>query len=330
MPLYNSNMPSSVIGTGHFLPKRIVENTELSERLGTPKEQIVKKTGIYARHWAALEDSASSLAIRAAQQALASADVSMRDIDLILVSTTTPDMYFPSTACLVQKSLTAKPIPAFDINASCSGFLYLLSIADQYLKNGSAKQILAISTEVKSRFINPSDETTAILFGDGAGAVVMAEGERGFQKISIGADGSRHRLVCLPGGGSRQPITSETLAQDLHTMEMNGKGLFRMAVKTLEKALLAFQEEASFSFREIDHFIFHQANRRILEALYRKLDIPSKKALMTLSRFGNTSSSSIPIALNVGVKSGRIKKGDRLLLAAFGGGLTWGCALLDW
>lgn len=324
-------MPSTILGTGRALPKRLVTNAELSKRFGISEAEIEKKTGILCRYWVEPDETTSTLAIQAAKKAIASADLSPDQIDLILVSTTFPDMYFPSTACLVQKGLfSARPVPAFDINGSCTGFLYGLSIADQYLQNGLAERILVISAEVKSRSLDLSDPSTAILFGDGAGAAILSKGEKGIRKIKIGADGSRHRLITLPGGGSRHPLSDAVLETRLHYMKMSGKELFRTAVKTMEAALIAFLETSSLGLEQIDHYIFHQANLRILEALFRRMAIPFDKAQITLPRFGNTSSSSLPIALDVAVEEGRLKSGDTILLSAFGGGVTWGNILLDW
>jgi len=323
-------MVSTIVGTGRALPKRAITNAALSDVLGISEKEIEKKTGISLRYWVDAEETTASLALSAAKKALASAGLESTEIDLILVTTSSSDMYFPSTACLVQKGLSVSSGPAFDINGSCTGFLYGLSIADQFLKNGSAKNILVISAEVKSRSIDPKDKTTAILFGDGAGAVVLSEGERGIRKIKIGADGSRHRLITLPAGGSREPLNADGLKAGRHFMKMAGQDLFRTAVKTMERALVDFLKEASVALPQIDRFIFHQANLRILEALFRRCGIPLQKAQLTLPQYGNTSSSSLPIALDVAVEEGRLKEGDTVLLSAFGGGITWGNVLLDW
>jgi len=323
-------MPSRVIATGRALPKQTVTNAELSERLGISASEIVRKTGVQSRFWIAPGEAASSLAVAASRAALASASLSPDVLDLILVSTTTPDMYFPSTACLLQRDLGIAPIPAFDINASCSGFLYALSIADQYLSSGEASTILLVASDVKSRFLDLEDPATAILFGDGAGAVILSRCERGLRKIQLGADGSHHKLVYLPAGGSRAPLTQATLAENKHTMKMDGKRLFRIAVNKMVLELKRFLEESSLSIDDINHFVFHQANVRILEAVFKRMSIPAEKSPVTLSQFGNTSSASIPMALDVLIREGRLKKGDRVLLSAFGGGITWGNALIDW
>lgn len=323
-------MPSQIIGTGIALPKRAVPNEDLSRRLGLSERKIEKMTGIQSRHWVGPGETASSLAVEAARNALQSADLLTDALDLILVSTTSPDMSFPSTACLVQRALSTRPIPAMDLNASCTGFLYALSVGDQFIRNGTAKRVLIIAAEVKSPFINPEDPSTAILFGDGAAAVVLAEGERGIESIRIHADGSRHCLISLPAGGSRSPATSETLSGGLHYIRMEGKGLFRMAVRRMQEALFSLAKEANLSLSEIDFFIFHQANMRILQTVFEKTKISPAKSIITIPRYGNTSSSSLPIALDEAVRTGKLKRGNRVMLCAFGGGLTWGTALIDW
>lgn len=323
-------MPTTIIGTGRALPKQIVTNDLLSERLGITAEGIQKKTGILTRHWAGAGESTASLAIEASKEALLAAGLSSQSIDLILVTTSSADMFFPSTACLVQHGIAARNVPAFDLNASCSGFLYALSLADQYLSNGSAEYVLIASSEIKSRSVNPDDAATAILFADGAGAVILSKGERGLCKIRIGADGRRHNLIRLPAGGSQAPLNTEALNSGQHYMQMSGQELFRTAVKTMERELQKFLKSLSLSFDQIDHYIFHQANLIILEALLRRNAIPKDRVHITLSRFGNTSSSTIPIALSVALEEKKINTGERVLLSAFGGGIAWGNALINW
>lgn len=323
-------MPSQITGTGIALPKRVVTNAELSKRLGLAEGEIEKRTGIRQRHWVEAGETTASLAVEAARAALASADLAPRDVDLIIVSTTSPDMAFPSTACLVQRALSTPFVPALDLNASCTGFLYALSVGDQFIRNGAAKRALIISAEVKSPFVNPEDPSTAILFGDGAAAVVLTEGEGGIRSIRLYAEGAGHRLISLPAGGSRRPTTPETLKTGLNYMKMEGKGLFRMAVKRMEEALRSQAREMSLPLSEIDYFVFHQANLRILETVFERTGVPTRKTLVTIPRYGNTSSSSLPIALDEAVKRGEIRPGNRVVLCAFGGGLTWGTAWIDW
>ncbi len=323
-------MRTRISGTGVAFPKRAVSNAELSKRLGLSKEEIVKLTGIHTRYWVGEGETAATLAVNAAKSALEAAACPIDQIDLIIVSTTSPNMFFPSTACLVQRDLSARPIPAFDINASCTGFLYALSLGNNAIQTGSASHVLIISTEVKSPFLDLDDPSTSILFGDGAGAVVLSPGQEGIRTIRLFSDGSRHQLIQLPAGGSRQPATHDSLHQGLHTMKMEGKVLFRMAVKKMESALTSLSEECALPLSDIDFFIFHQANLRILEALLKRKKIPMNKTEITIPRFGNTSSSSLPVALDSAVRQGRLKSGDKLVLCAFGGGMTWGIALLDW
>lgn len=323
-------MASKIIGMGIALPKRVVDNAELATRLGVSEKEIFKKTGIKSRHWVTAGETTSTLALDAAKRALQSAGRSAESIDLILVSTTSSDMAFPSTACLVQRGLKARPIPAFDLGGSCSGFLYALSVGDQYIKSGSAKNVLIISAEVKSPFLDPKDPATAILFGDGAAAAVLAEGEGGIRSIRLYADGARHRLIYLPAGGSRSPLTPERLAEGEQYMKMEGTRLFKMAVKKMVQSLTDLLAEEKLSPLNVDFFLFHQANLRILEAVSEKMKIPLEKSYRTISKYGNTSSSSLPIALTEAVEQGKIKGGERLVLCAFGGGLTWGTALIEW
>lgn len=293
---------------------------------------IERKTGIIERRWASDHEAASDLATRAAEKALKMVGIGSDEIDLIIVSTTSPDMIFPSTACLVQRNINARHASAFDIFASCSGFIYGLSIADSYIKSGSIKRILLISSEIKSRFISRNDPSTYMIFGDGAGAVVVEKGdsERGILSIRISADGSRSDIIQLQGGGSRNPISNETLKGGFHFVKMKGGRLFKAAVRKLKEEISDIAKENGIDLDEVKQFIIHQANLRILKAVAAKLKIPEKKMLITLDLIGNTSSSSIPIALDMATREGRLKKGDLLIVAAFGGGVTWGSALIRW
>lgn len=293
---------------------------------------IVGKTGISERCWAADHQAASDLATRASEQALKAAGIGSDEIDLIIVTTTSPDMVFPSTACIVQRNINARRAAAFDISASCSGFVYGLSVADSFIKSGSVKRILLVSSEIKSRFISRCDPSTYMIFGDGAGAVVIGEGccESGILSVQISSDGSRSDIIYLEGGGSRNPISHETLKNGSHYVKMKGGRLFRAAVRRLEEEISDIVKKNGIKLDEIGQFIIHQANIRILEAVAVRLKIPEKKMLITLDQIGNTSSSSIPIALDIAAREGRLKKGDLFLIAAFGGGLTWGSALIRW
>ena len=323
---------SRIIGTGSYLPKRIVTNEEISQLTGMTTPGILRRTGIQERRWVSDGESSSTLATMAAQAALEAAQVHPNELDGIIVSTTSPDMGMASTACLVQQSLGLHRIPAFDIAASCSGFLYALSIADQYIRSGNARTLLVAGAEVKSRFLNLQDKSTAILFGDGAGAVVIqsAEGDQGLLSIQLHADGSRWHLIRLPGGGSRRPLTLEGLSEGLYTLTMKGGALYRVATRILKKAIFELLAHHHLKIQNVDHLLLHQANARMIQKLAKDMGIPSQKCITTIDRYGNTSSSSIPIALDTAVREGRIQSGDLILTAAFGGGLTWASALLRW
>lgn len=320
-----------IAGTGSYLPADIVTNRELSKIVGLSPENIERMTGIRERRRARPDEATSDLATRAGQSALHAAGIGGEDVGLIIVATTSPDMPFPSTACIVQKNIGAKKAFAFDINASCSGFLYALSIAGMFIKNGQADTALVIASEVKSRFVDSKDKETAILFGDGAGAVVLRE-NRGENMIStrLYADGKNWKWIHLPAGGSKIPATSSTIAAGLHTMRMEGSKVYKTAIRTLEKMVIDIVKGCGLKMEDIDHFIFHQANLRIIDQVIERLGIPMEKVPLSLTFNGNTSSASIPITLDQIVREGRIKKGDTILLASFGGGLTWGASIVRW
>lgn len=325
-------MRTVVIGTGAALPDRVMTNRELARRTGLSEAAILRRTGIRTRRIASPDEATSDLAARAARAALEAAAVAPTDLDLIVVSTTSPDMVFPATACLVQQALGAKRAAAYDVAASCSGFLYALSTADQAIRSGSANTVCVIAAEVKSRFLDPRDPATFILFGDGAGAVVLhgRRGRRGLLGLSLWADGARGHLITLPGGGSRRPLTEATLAEGLHYIKMNGPALYKTAVRTLVQAITACLKSNRRSAEEIQLFVLHQANLRLLDAVLTRLGIPKEKTILTLPEYGNTSSASLPIALDTAVRTGRLAPGDLVLLAAFGGGLTWAAGLVRW
>ncbi|MBI3359249.1 MAG: beta-ketoacyl-ACP synthase 3, partial [Nitrospirae bacterium] len=318
-------MTSEITGIGSALPRQIITNAELSPQIGLNETEITKKTGIVTRHWVSEGETTATLAIEAAKSALKAAQLPPDEIDLIIVSTSSPDMIFPSVACLIQKGLAVgmrtHPIGAFDINASCSGFLYALSMGEQYIKNGRAKNALIIASEVKSVYLDKRDPQTACLFGDGAGAVILsiAKASRGIKSIHIAAGGMEKQLVFLPAGGSRLSLSQDTLRQNLHTMKMEGTRLFRLAVKKMDEAVSGLLKENAISLKEIDLFVFHQANLRILEAVVKKQGIPKAKHHTTIWKYGNTSSASLSIALDDAVACGRIKPRDKIALFAFGG-----------
>lgn len=321
---------SRIVASGRALGSERIDNKTLGERLGISPHSIEKRTGIKCRFWVTEKESTSDLAVRAAQDALVQAQWHPLTLDLIVLSTTSPDFPFPATACLVQQKLLAHNASSFDINASCTGFLYALSIADHAIRSQTVRRVLVVASEVKSRWLKMNDPSTAILFGDGAGAILLEEsaGASGIDTIFLHADGTKHSLIRLPAGGSRQPLSWQTLSDQAHTIEMKGPSLFRIAVRRFGEAL----DEAltsGWDKSNVDWFVFHQANKRILEAIVNKAGIPKDKVLLTLPEVGNTSSSALPIALDIG-KNDCFHPGNRIVLIGFGGGITWGSARLVW
>ncbi len=323
---------SAIIGTGSYLPEKILTNQELEKRVDTSDQWIRERTGIRERRIASDKEATSDLAVAAAQRALASAGVKADELDLIVVATGTPDMLFPSTACLVQDRLWAKGVMAFDLSAACSGFVYALSVADQYIRSGTAKTILVIGSEVMSRLMDWTDRSTCILFGDGAGAVVLRaeQGERGILSSHLHSDGSLWDLICVPGGCSRNPPSEAVLDQRLKFFKMKGRETFKVAVRSLEECGREALEANGVSPEDLKLVVPHQANLRIIGAVADRLGVPMEQVVINLDRVGNTSSASIPIALDEASQKGRLSSGDLVLLVAFGGGLTWGSTLLRW
>ncbi len=325
--------PHSVIrGTGSYLPENIISNQFLAQKLNIREIDIVKKTGVRERRWVSEKEASSDLATFASIKALEQAGIEGKDLDMIILSSTSPDMVFPSCACLLQKNLKAGKIPAFDVQASCSGFLFALSMADNFLKQSDAKYVLVAAGEVKSRMLDPQDPGTLILFGDGGGAVVLEKSseKRGLLSVHLHSDGTKNSLIYLPAGGSRLPSSQETLHDGLHTLQMKGTSVYRTAIEYFEKAITEALESNDIGLEQIDLFIFHQANLRLLEKIRTYFKIPEEKVEMTIDRFGNTSSASIPITLDSAVAKKKIKKGDHVLFASFGGGITWASAVYRW
>jgi 3-oxoacyl-[acyl-carrier-protein] synthase-3 len=323
---------SRLVGTGSYLPARVLTNLELERMVETSDDWIVERTGIRERRIAAPAEATSDLAVAAGRRALDAAGIRPTDLDLILVATATPDMLFPATACLVQAQLGATKAFAFDLSAACTGFLYGLSVADQYVKSGAVRTVLVIGAEVLSRVVDWSDRGTCILFGDGAGAVVVrAEaGERGVLSTHLHADGTLWDFIHVPGGGSRHPPSDAMLQQRLQFIRMKGSETFKVAVRALEDTSLEALKANGFAVTDVDWMIPHQANRRILEAVAQRLGLPADRVVMNLARVGNTSAASIPIALDEAVRDGRVTPGHLLVFSAFGAGLTWGSALVRW
>ena len=328
-------MRSRIIGTGSYLPARTVTNDEVCRALHLDADAVFRRTGIRARHWATDDQCTSQLAEMAARRAYESAGVDISSADAIVVSTTSPDMSFPSTACHLQRCLGGKGAAAFDLAASCSGFLYGLSMADRLVRTEQYRRCLVVAAEIKSRFLNLQDDATAIVFGDGAGAALVTadsggQASSGILDVRLYADGTRHSLIRIPAGGSRQPASTETIGQQLHALSMQGGPLFRVAVKRLADAVRDQLKDFGIGVKDLNQAIFHQANGRLLAALGRRLGLSSQQMYSVLERFGNTSSASLPIALDHAVRSGRIKSGDLVLLGTFGGGLTWATGLVRW
>lgn len=327
---------SRIVGTGSYLPARVVTNEEVAAPLGLPAGRIHRLTGIRERRWAAEGEAPSDMAVVAARRALESAGCAASEVDAIILSTTSPDSAFPSTACHVQRGLGCRGVGAFDVAASCSGFLYGLSMAQAMIQSGQTKTCLVASAEVKSRFLDPTDEATALLFGDGAGAVVVrAEDDRhphgrGIVGIRLQADGSRHGLIRIPAGGSRAPASRETVGRGDHTLRMQGASLFRLAIRRIEHAVQDLLKEFGVRLDQIAQVVLHQANGRILAHVADRLGIPPERLCSVIERCGNTSSASLPIALDAAVRAGSIAQGDLVVLGAFGGGLTWATGLVRW
>ncbi len=318
---------SRIAGTGSYLPEKVLTNDDLSKLVDTSDEWIASRTGIRQRHIAADGETTSDLSYHAAVRALEAAGVEASELDLIVLGTTTPDIIFPSTACLVQHRLGANGCPAFDVNAACSGFIYALSIADQFIRSGSAKTVLVIGAETLTRMLDWTDRDTCVLFGDGAGAVVLkADSEAGILSTHLHADGGKKELLYNPVGVS-VGFKPEEHNAGVRVM-MSGNEVFKHAVKALDAVVEETLEANGLDRSEIDWLIPHQANLRIIELTARRLDMPMERVIVTVDKHGNTSSGSVPLALDEAVRSGRVQRGQLLLLEAFGGGFTWGSALL--
>ena len=325
---------SRITGTGSFLPPRRLTNADLAAELATrgvdtSDEWIVERTGIRARHFAASDIGSSDLGLEASRRALEAAGVDAKDLDLIIVATSTPDMVFPSTACILQHKLGSAGGAAFDVQAVCSGFVYALTIADALIQTGAATKALVVGAEVFSRILDFKDRTTCVLFGDGAGAVVLEACEHdgsgpGILASDLHADGKHVGILCVPGHVSGGNVLGDPL------LKMDGQAVFKLAVGVLEDAARAALDKAGKTTADIDWLIPHQANIRIMQSTAKRLKVPLEKVIVTVDQHGNTSAASIPLALDEGVRSGRIKPGDTLMLEGVGGGFTWGAVLLNY
>ncbi len=321
-----------IIGTGMYVPERVLTNADLEKMVDTSDEWITTRTGIKERRISSDDQASSDLAVEAAKIAMDNAGVKIEDIDLIMVSTVTPDTAFPSAACWVHKKLGGGPIPAFDISGACSGFLYGLILSESLILHGTAKRILLISVESLTKITNWKDRNTCVLFGDGAGAMVLEESrdESGMLSFYWKADGNLGDLLYMPGGGSRTPLRKDNIDQDLQYLHMKGNEVFKHAVKRMGEAAMEAIHRAGLEAEDIDHLIPHQANIRIIEATGRRLKLPKEKVFANIHKYGNMSAATIPIGFHEMLESGRIKKGDNIVMVAFGAGFTWAAVTYRW
>ena len=324
-------MKARIAGTGSYTPSRVMTNTELEHMVATSDDWIRERTGIRERHIAASGEACSDLAVQAGRRALAAAGLAASDLDLILVATCTGDYPLPATACLVQHQLGATKAAACDLSAACCGFVYALSVADAYVRTGM-RHVLVIGSEVMSAITDWSDRNTCILFGDGAGAAVVSasEGEQGILSTHLRSDGSLCELIAVPAGGSRTPVSEQVVAERSHFIKMKGNETFKVAVRTLEEIARETLAANHLQVEDLDLYVPHQANMRILKAVMERLGLPLEKVMLNLERYGNTSAASIPIALDEAVRAGRVQDGSLVMLGAFGAGLTWASALIRW
>jgi len=321
-----------IVGLGKYLPENRLTNKDLERIVDTTDEWIMARTGIKERRIARDDEATSDMAVRAAKAALENARLKPTDIDLIIVATITPDMFFPATACIVQEKLGINRAPAFDLSVACSGFIYGIAIANQFIKSGVYKHVMVIAAEKMSSVTDWKDRGTCVLMGDGAGAAILGEvKEGGILSVYLGADGSKGDLLKMPAGGSRLPASISTVEGRLHYLKMHGNELFKHAVKIMAEAALKATEPLGLKGEDISLVIPHQANVRILNAVAKRMGIdPAEKLYLNIDKYGNMSAASSAVALTEAVEEGRVKKGDTILLDAFGAGLTWGAIVIKW
>jgi len=323
---------AKISGTGHFVPEKILTNFDLAKMVDTSDEWIRTRTGMSVRHVASKDEAASDLSYQAALKALEAADLKSKDLDMIIVGTISGDHAFPSTACILQKKLGLRNFPAFDISAGCPGWIYATNIAKQFVENGVAKNILVVGVEILTKITNYKDRNTCILFGDGAGATIISRKEpTDIARIidsEITADGTHNELLIQEAGGSRMPACKESVEKNLHTLYMEGNKIFKFAVKSMYSMCDIVLKRNNLDVTSIDWLITHQANMRIIDALGRKMKIDTNKVIVNIEKYGNTSSATIPIALDEAIREGKIRKGDLVLMASFGAGLTSGSLLI--
>lgn len=322
---------SRIAGTGAYAPEHVLTNADLEKIVDTSDAWITERTGIKQRHVAADGEAASDMALRAAQGALESAGIQATDLDMIIVGTISPDMPLPACAAFLQKKLGVTTSPSFDVAAACAGFLYSMSIGDQFIKSGMHDNVLVVGVEVLTRVLDWEDRTTCVLFGDGAGAAVLRPADSAPARVlstKLYTDATWAESLCIPGGGSKEPLTGDGIAQRRDKVHMIGQDIFKMAVKNLSSASMEALESAGLSADDIDWVVPHQANLRIITQVSHRLHIPLDRFILDIDRYGNTSSASIPIALDEGVRDGRIKPGQTVLMCALGAGISWASALV--
>ena len=321
-----------VIGTGSYVPEKVLTNEDLEKMVDTSDEWITTRTGIKTRRIAAEDEATSDMAYKAACKALDDAGLGPKDIDLIIVATITPDMFFPSTACWVQEKLKAENATAFDLSAACSGYIFSYAIASGFLSSGTYKNALVIGAEKLTSILDWEDRGTCVIFGDGAGAAVLtiSSGDSQLLAYDLGSNGAYGDLLYIPGGGSKNPATEETVKNRMHYIKMNGNAVFKIAVNKMKETVINSMKKANIKPDDISLLIPHQANLRIIDALRRALKLPEERVFVNIDKYGNTSAASIAIAFDEAIKEGQIKRGDIVGFAAFGGGLTWGSAILKY
>jgi 3-oxoacyl-[acyl-carrier-protein] synthase-3 len=324
-------MRAGIIGLGSYTPEKVLTNRDLEKMVETSDEWIRERTGISFRRIADESMATSDLAAKAALEAIEMAGIGPDELDLIIGATVTPDMMFPSTACIVQHKIKASRAAAFDLSAGCTGFIYALTVAAQFVASGMYRNVLVFGAEILSKIVDWQDRNTCVLFGDGAGAAVVSVVESGgILESVLGADGGGKDLLFIPAGGSKEPASIETVKERKHFIKMNGNEVFKFAVKIMEESTRKVLEKANLTPQEIDLIVPHQANIRIIEAATKRLNISKEKVMVNIDRYGNMSAASIPVALYEAFKARKIKKGDKVVLVGFGAGLTWGANLIEW
>jgi 3-oxoacyl-[acyl-carrier-protein] synthase III len=325
-------MRSRVIGTGSYAPEKVLTNDDISKLIDTSDEWIMSRTGIRQRHIAREDEQTSDMAAAAANKALEMAGCTAEDLDMIIVGTISGDMPMPACAAFVQHKIGAT-CPSFDVSAACAGSLFGLSIADQYVRTGAAKKVLVIGVELLSRILNWDDRNTCVLFGDAAGAMILGPSEseeRGILSTHIHTDGKYTDILTIPGGGSIHPMSTEAIEKKLNFVHMNGREVYKFAVRSLSQVVREGLEANNLSTDQVDHVVPHQANIRIVDAVLKNLKVPREKAVLNIDRYGNTSSASVPVTLDEAVREGRIKEGDMVAMMAIGAGMSWGSAIIRW